>query len=56
MDAYVGALAIKGAELSLAEISREVGQHTAELAAIEEALAGSVCLGLVQVNCNQVCV
>lgn len=53
-DAYVGALAIKGTGLSLADITREVAVHTADLATMGECLQGSVCLGLVQVNCNKV--
>jgi hypothetical protein len=54
VEAYVGALAMKGTDLSLAEISQEVSMHTAQLAAMEEQLQGSVNLGLVQVNCNKV--
>jgi hypothetical protein len=54
VEAYVGALAMKGTDLSLAEISQEVSMHTAQLAVLEEQLQGSVNLGLVQVNCNKV--
>lgn len=54
VEAYVGALALKGTELSLAEISQEVATHTAQLAAMEEQLHGSISLGLIQVNCNKV--
>jgi len=54
VEAYVGALALKGTDLSLAEISQEVATHTAQLAAMEEQLHGSISLGLIQVNCNKV--
>jgi hypothetical protein len=51
VEAYVEALAAKGTELGLADISREVASHSAELAHMEEHLLPTVCLGLVQVNC-----
>jgi hypothetical protein len=54
VDAYVGALAMRGTDLSLADITKEVALHTAQLASMEEQLQGSVWLGLVQVNCNKV--
>lgn len=54
VEAYVGALTLKGAELTLAEITQEVATHTAQLAKMEEQLQGSVNLGLIQVNCNKV--
>jgi hypothetical protein len=54
IEAYAGALALKGAELSLADITQEVATHTAQLAKMEEQLQGSVNLGLIQVNCNKV--
>lgn len=55
VEAYVEALAAKGTELGLADISREVASHSAELAHMEEHLLPTVCLGLVQVNCMKVC-
>jgi hypothetical protein len=54
VEAYVEALAAKGTELGLADISREVATHSAELAHMEEHLLPTVCLGLVQVNCLKV--
>jgi hypothetical protein len=54
VEAYVGALALKGTDLSLAEITQEVSLHLAQLATMEEQLQGSVNLGLIQVNCNKV--
>ncbi|WIA11828.1 hypothetical protein OEZ85_011917 [Tetradesmus obliquus] len=54
VEAYVEALAAKGTELGLADISREVASHSAELAHMEEHLLPTVCLGLVQVNCMKV--
>lgn len=54
VEAYVGALALKGTDLSLAEITQEVSTQTAQLATMEEQLQGSVNLGLVQVNCTKV--
>lgn len=56
VEAYVGALALKGTDLSLAEITQEVALHTAQLATMEEQLQGSINLGLIQVNCNKVSV
>jgi hypothetical protein len=56
VEAYVEVLAAKGTELGLADISREVATHSAELAHMEEHLLPTVCLGLVQVNCMKVCV
>lgn len=50
----MGALALKGNDLSLAEITQEVSMHTAQLATMEEQLQGSVNLGLIQVNCTKV--
>jgi hypothetical protein len=54
VEAYVGALALKGTDLSLAEITQEVSLHLAQLATMEEQLQGSINLGLIQVNCNKV--
>lgn len=54
VETYVGALALKGTELSLAEITQEVSTQTAQLATMEEQLQGSVNLGLIQVNCTKV--
>ncbi|KAF6265909.1 dynein heavy chain 2 [Scenedesmus sp. NREL 46B-D3] len=54
VEAYVDVLAAKGTELGLADISREVASHSAELAHMEEHLLPTVNLGLVQVNCMKV--
>lgn len=54
VEQYVAALAQKGPDLSLTEITQEVAKHTAELATMEEQLQGSTNLGLVQINCNKV--
>lgn len=53
VDAHVGALALRGAELSLADVTSEVAAQSATLSAMAEQLQSSVNLGLVQLNCTK---